>query len=78
MNTDDINGYGAVFRAFQPAEKEDGRKMEEDVDAVFEKISEMQKRIAAKKIADMENALEKLEHELTEMIGLHADSGSER
>ena len=44
---------------------------------VFDKISEIQKRITAKKIANMEDALEKLETELTEIISLHVNRFSE-
>lgn len=49
MNTDKLNGYGMVFQASEPTEKENGIKLEESVDTVFDKISEIQKRITAKK-----------------------------
>lgn len=77
MNTDKLNGYGMVFQASEPTEKENGIKLEESVDTVFDKISEIQKRITAKKIANMEDALKKLETELTEIISLHVNRFSE-
>ncbi len=77
MNTDKLNEYGIVFQASEPTEKENGIKLEERVDTVFDKISEIQKRITAKKIANMEDALEKLETELTEIISLHVNRFSE-
>ncbi|UTC66131.1 MULTISPECIES: hypothetical protein [unclassified Treponema] len=45
----------------------------EGIDEVFGKIGEMQKKIAIKKIAEMEESLEKLEEELTDIINTHSN-----
>lgn len=50
-----------------PVEKEN-IDIEESVDVVFDKISEIQKQITKKRISDMENSLRQLEDELTEII----------
>ncbi len=50
-----------------PVEKEN-IDIEENVDVVFDKISEIQKQITKKRISDMENSLRQLEDELTEII----------
>lgn len=50
-----------------PIEKEN-INIEESVDVVFDKISEIQKQITKKRISDMENSLRQLEDELTEII----------
>lgn len=50
-----------------PVEKEN-IDIEESVDVVFDKISEIQKQITKKRISDIENSLRQLEDELTEII----------
>ncbi|UTC63170.1 hypothetical protein E4O00_08875 [Treponema sp. OMZ 788] len=45
----------------------------EAIDEVFGKMGEMQKKIAIKKIAEMEESLEKLEEELTDIINTHSN-----
>lgn len=45
----------------------------EGINEVFGKIGEMQKKIAIKKITEMEESLEKLEDELTDIINTHSN-----
>ena len=45
----------------------------EAIDEAFGKMGEMQKKIAIKKITEMEESLEKLEDELTDIINTHSN-----
>ncbi|UTD11818.1 hypothetical protein HO345_01885 [Treponema denticola] len=45
----------------------------EEIDEVFGKMGEMQKKIAIRKITEMEESLEKLEDELTYIINTHSN-----
>lgn len=45
----------------------------EEIDEIFGKLGEMQKAIAIKKINEMEESLEKLEEELTDIIKIHSN-----
>ena len=45
----------------------------EAIDEAFGKMGEMQKKIAIKKITEMEESLEKLEDELTDSINTHSN-----
>ncbi|AIN92848.1 hypothetical protein [Treponema putidum] len=44
-----------------------------EIDEVFGKIGEIQKKIAIRKITEMEESLEKLEEELTYIINTHSN-----